>query len=108
MSQDLFHTLRGFFQSYGYWTVAIALLLENAGLPLPGENRVRGDRTATRGGVLRRCERRERTRIHGRDVNQDDSAPPSVAQGSSPADPKEILGDTFDKLGFIKNPAGSF
>lgn len=37
MSQHLFQILRGFFQSYGYWTVAIALLLENAGVPVPGE-----------------------------------------------------------------------
>jgi membrane-associated protein len=37
MPQHLFQILRGFFQSYGYWTVAIALLLENAGVPVPGE-----------------------------------------------------------------------
>jgi uncharacterized protein (DUF1501 family) len=31
-----------------------------------------------------------------------------ILGGHLGADPKEILGDTFDKLGFIKNPAGSF
>jgi uncharacterized protein (DUF1501 family) len=30
-----------------------------------------------------------------------------ILGGHLGADPKEILGDTFDKLGFIKNPAGS-
>ena len=29
--------LRGFLLHYGYWAVAIALLLENTGLPVPGE-----------------------------------------------------------------------
>jgi membrane-associated protein len=29
--------LRGFFDQYGYWTVFFALLLENAGVPVPGE-----------------------------------------------------------------------
>jgi len=29
--------LRRFFAEHGYWTVAIILLLENAGIPLPGE-----------------------------------------------------------------------
>ncbi len=29
--------LRGFFDQYGYWTVFLALLLENAGVPVPGE-----------------------------------------------------------------------
>lgn len=29
--------LRGFFDQYGYWTVFVALLLENAGVPVPGE-----------------------------------------------------------------------
>ena len=27
----------GYFQHYGYWTIAAALLLENAGIPVPGE-----------------------------------------------------------------------
>src|SRR5215471_11978884 len=31
-----------------------------------------------------------------------------ILGGHLGADPKEILGDTFDKLGFIKDPAGSF
>lgn len=29
--------LRNFFEQYGYWTVFFALLLENAGVPVPGE-----------------------------------------------------------------------
>lgn len=29
--------LRKYFAEYGYWTVAVVLLLENAGIPLPGE-----------------------------------------------------------------------
>ena len=29
--------LRRYFAEYGYWTVAVVLLLENAGIPLPGE-----------------------------------------------------------------------
>jgi len=29
--------LRKYFAEYGYWTVAVILLLENAGFPLPGE-----------------------------------------------------------------------
>ncbi len=33
----LFHHLREFVADYGYWAVAIALLSENAGLPVPGE-----------------------------------------------------------------------
>jgi len=33
----LFELLRGYFVQYGYWTVAVVLLLENAGIPLPGE-----------------------------------------------------------------------
>ncbi len=37
MGEHLFELLRGFFDDYGYWTVALALLLENAGLPVPGE-----------------------------------------------------------------------
>jgi len=37
MSGHLFELLRGFFHSYGYWTVAALLLLEHAGIPLPGE-----------------------------------------------------------------------
>ena len=37
MTQHLFDVLRHFFHEYGYWTVAIALLLENSGIPVPGE-----------------------------------------------------------------------
>ncbi len=29
--------LQGYFSRYGYWTIAFALLLENAGVPFPGE-----------------------------------------------------------------------
>ncbi len=34
---DLFEVLRNHFTQHGYWTLAITLLLENAGIPLPGE-----------------------------------------------------------------------
>jgi membrane protein DedA with SNARE-associated domain len=34
---DGLELLRGFFDQYGYWTVFFALLLENAGIPVPGE-----------------------------------------------------------------------
>jgi membrane-associated protein len=34
---DLFEALRNHFTSHGYWTLAVTLLLENAGIPLPGE-----------------------------------------------------------------------
>jgi membrane-associated protein len=37
MAEGFFALLRGYFDQYGYWTVAVALLLENAGLPVPGE-----------------------------------------------------------------------
>jgi membrane protein DedA with SNARE-associated domain len=37
MLPDLFEVLRDHFTTHGYWTLAIALLLENAGVPLPGE-----------------------------------------------------------------------
>jgi membrane protein DedA with SNARE-associated domain len=37
MAEWFFELLRGYFDQYGYWTVAVALLLENAGLPVPGE-----------------------------------------------------------------------
>ena len=33
----IFEILRGCVVQYGYWTVAVILLLENAGVPLPGE-----------------------------------------------------------------------
>ena len=34
---DLFEVLRDHFTTHGYWTLAITLSLENAGIPLPGE-----------------------------------------------------------------------
>jgi membrane-associated protein len=37
MGHHFFELLRGFLLHYGYWAVAIALLLENTGLPVPGE-----------------------------------------------------------------------
>src|SRR5205809_3751967 len=37
MPHHLLHLLGAYLARYGYWTVAVALLLENAGLPLPGE-----------------------------------------------------------------------
>ena len=36
MPHHLLHLLGAYLARYGYWTVALALLLENAGLPLPG------------------------------------------------------------------------
>lgn len=38
MAESLFDVLRHFFDQYGYWTVGTALLLENAGVPVPGES----------------------------------------------------------------------
>ena len=37
LNVPLFDVLRKYFAEYGYWTVAAVLLLENAGIPLPGE-----------------------------------------------------------------------
>jgi membrane protein DedA with SNARE-associated domain len=37
MGHTIVHWLRAFVVDYGYWAVAIALLCENAGLPVPGE-----------------------------------------------------------------------
>jgi membrane-associated protein len=37
MFPDLFEVLREHFTTHGYWTLAVTLLLENAGIPLPGE-----------------------------------------------------------------------
>lgn len=34
---DGMQLLRTFFDQYGYWTVFVALLLENSGIPVPGE-----------------------------------------------------------------------
>ncbi len=38
MGPTIFHTLREFVAEYGYWAVALALLCENAGIPVPGES----------------------------------------------------------------------
>ena len=37
MTEGIFNLLRGFFDEHGYLTVFVALLLENAGVPVPGE-----------------------------------------------------------------------
>ncbi|MGD0469593.1 MAG: DedA family protein [Terriglobales bacterium] len=37
MYPTMLHSLRAFIAAYGYWAVALALLCENAGLPVPGE-----------------------------------------------------------------------
>jgi membrane protein DedA with SNARE-associated domain len=37
MAHHIFDLLRGALVHYGYWAVAAALLLENAGVPVPGE-----------------------------------------------------------------------
>jgi membrane protein DedA with SNARE-associated domain len=37
MSAHILQLLEGYFGRHGYWTVAVALLLENAGVPVPGE-----------------------------------------------------------------------
>jgi membrane protein DedA with SNARE-associated domain len=37
MVPTIFHSLREFVADYGYWAVALALLCENAGIPVPGE-----------------------------------------------------------------------
>src|ERR1700737_4542113 len=37
MDLPIFHSLRTFVADYGYWAVALALLRENAGIPVPGE-----------------------------------------------------------------------
>ena len=38
MHPTIFHSLRTFVVDYGYWAVALALLCENAGIPVPGES----------------------------------------------------------------------
>jgi membrane protein DedA with SNARE-associated domain len=38
MHHTIFHSLRTFVADYGYWAVALALLCENAGIPIPGES----------------------------------------------------------------------
>ena len=37
MAHHIFDLLRAALVHYGYWAVAVALLLENAGIPMPGE-----------------------------------------------------------------------
>ena len=37
MTSHIFDFLRNALAQYGYWAVAVTLLLENTGLPLPGE-----------------------------------------------------------------------
>jgi membrane protein DedA with SNARE-associated domain len=37
MAENLVHVLRGLLAQHGYWAVIAALLLENAGIPVPGE-----------------------------------------------------------------------
>jgi membrane-associated protein len=37
MSHHVIEFLRGYLAQYGYWAIAAALLLENVGLPVPGE-----------------------------------------------------------------------
>ena len=37
MTHSILDLLRGALVHYGYWAVALALLLENAGIPVPGE-----------------------------------------------------------------------
>lgn len=38
MHHAIFHSLREFVADYGYWAVALALVFENAGIPVPGES----------------------------------------------------------------------
>ncbi len=37
MSHSIFHHVYGLVADYGYWAVAVALLCEHAGVPVPGE-----------------------------------------------------------------------
>lgn len=37
MAHHIFEVLRYYLAAYGYWAIAVVLLLENAGLPVPGE-----------------------------------------------------------------------
>lgn len=37
MNPHILQLLQGYFGRHGYWTVAVVLLLENAGVPVPGE-----------------------------------------------------------------------
>ena len=38
MHHEIFHWLRTFIANHGYWAVALALLGEGAGVPVPGES----------------------------------------------------------------------
>src|SRR5271155_5570898 len=38
MHPTIFDSLRAFIADHGYWAVALALLCENAGIPVPGES----------------------------------------------------------------------
>lgn len=37
MADTIFQTLSGFFASYGYWVIFFGVMLENGGVPVPGE-----------------------------------------------------------------------
>ena len=37
MAHTIFQTLSDFFSTYGYWVVFFGVMLENAGIPIPGE-----------------------------------------------------------------------
>ncbi|MGA3167157.1 MAG: DedA family protein [Terriglobia bacterium] len=37
MADSIFHLLSDFFARYGYWVIFFGVMLENAGLPIPGE-----------------------------------------------------------------------
>jgi len=37
MAHTIFQTLSDFFSQYGYWVVFFGVMLENAGIPIPGE-----------------------------------------------------------------------
>ena len=37
MAHSIFQTLSHFFSTYGYWVVFFGVMLENAGVPIPGE-----------------------------------------------------------------------
>jgi membrane protein DedA with SNARE-associated domain len=37
MAHTIFQTLAEFFAEYGYWVVFVGVMLENAGIPIPGE-----------------------------------------------------------------------
>ena len=37
MAHTIFQTLTEFFSRYGYWVIFCGVMLENAGIPIPGE-----------------------------------------------------------------------